>query len=96
MTVRVRAGDAFSQARRRLFFRKVLSFVTGQPPAGLLSFDEVRHKLKIHGQHYAGLQTIPLAAIAGSVGRYQEFNRAFLPTQEFIRERWMRVYEVAH
>jgi len=96
VAVRARAGDAFSQARRRVLFRKILSFFTGQRPAGLLSFDEVRHRLKIHGQHYAGVQTIPLAAIAGTVGRYQEFNRAFLPTQEFIRERWMRVYEVAH
>jgi uncharacterized protein (TIGR00730 family) len=96
VTVRAKAGDAFAQARRRVFFRKILSFFTGQPAAGLLSFDEVRRKLKIHGQHYAGVQTIPLATIAGSVGRYQEFNRAFLPTQEFIRERWMRVYEAAH
>lgn len=62
----------------------------------MLSFREVRAKLKIRGQYDAGLQTIPLDRIAGSVGRYQEFNRAFLPTQEFMRERWMRVYEVAH
>jgi uncharacterized protein (TIGR00730 family) len=96
VTVRVKAGDAFTQARRRVLFRRILSFFTGQPPAGLLSFDQVRHKLKIHGQHYAGLQTIPLEATAGSVGRYQEFNRAFLPTQEFIRERWMNVYAAAH
>jgi uncharacterized protein (TIGR00730 family) len=96
VTVRAKAGGAFTQARRRVFFRKILSFFTGQPPAGLLSFDEVRHKLKIHGQHYAGLQTIPLTAIAGTVGRYQEFNRAFLPTQEFVRERWMGVYAAVH
>jgi uncharacterized protein (TIGR00730 family) len=94
--VRVRADDAFSQARRRLFFGRILSFVTGHQPDGLLSFDQVRDKLKIRGQHYAGLHTIPLDKIVGSVGRYQEFNRAFLPTQEFVRERWKRVYEVAH
>jgi uncharacterized protein (TIGR00730 family) len=95
-SVRAKADDAFSQARRRVFFGRILSFFTGHQPNGLLSFDQVRDKLKIRGQHYAGLQTIPLARIVGSVGRYQEFNRAFLPTQEFIRERWKRVYEVAH
>jgi uncharacterized protein (TIGR00730 family) len=73
-----------------------MSFFTGHQPGDLLSFDQVRDKLKIRGQHDAGLQTIPLDKIVGSVGRYQEFNRAFLPTQEFVRERWKRVYEVAH
>jgi uncharacterized protein (TIGR00730 family) len=94
--MRVRADDAFTQARRRGLFRRVLEFFRGARSDSLLSFDEVRAKLKVRGQHYAGLQTIPLEAIAGSVGRYQEFNRAFLPAQEFIRERWKRVYEVAH
>jgi uncharacterized protein (TIGR00730 family) len=94
--VRQQADSAFSQARRRVFFRRVLSFFTGHPEEHLLSFDEVRDKLKIRGQHYAGIQTIPIDKIAGSVGRYQEFNRAFLPTQEFIRERWKGVYAAAH
>jgi len=94
--VRVKADEAFSQARRRVFFRRVLEFFTGHPSEGLLSFEQVRDKLKIRGQHYAGTQTIPLDKIVGSVGRYHEFDRAFLPTQEHIRERWKRVYEVAH
>lgn len=94
--MRHRADEAFSQARRRVFFRKVLSFFTGQQPGDLLSFEHVRDKLMLRGQHYAGIQTIPLAKIAGTVGRYHEFNRAFLPTQDHIRERWKRVYEAAH
>lgn len=94
--VRQQADAAFSQARRRAFFRRLWRFLTRQQEQGLLSFDEVRHKLKIRGQHYAGLQTIAIDQIAGSVGRYQEFNRAFLPTQEHIRERWKGIYEVAH
>ena len=95
-SMRVQADEAFSQARRRGLFRRILEFFRGAQPDSLLSFDEVRAKLKVRGQHYAGLQTIPLDSIAGSVGRYQEFNRAFLPAQDFIRERWKRVYEVAH
>jgi uncharacterized protein (TIGR00730 family) len=95
-SMRVQADEAFSQARRRGLFRRVLEFFRGTQPDSLLSFEEVRAKLKVRGQHYAGLQTIPLDSIAGSVGRYQEFNRAFLPAQEFIRERWKRIYQVAH
>lgn len=94
--VRQQADVAFSQARRRAFFRRLWHFLTRQQEQGLLSFEEVRHKLKIRGQHYTGIKAIPIDEIAGSVGRYQEFNRAFLPTQEHIRERWKRVYEVAH
>jgi uncharacterized protein (TIGR00730 family) len=62
----------------------------------LLSFEQVRDKLKVRAQHYAGVQTIPLDEIVGSVGRYHEFTRAFLPAREFVRERWKRVYEAAH
>ncbi len=95
-SVRIKADDAFTQARRRVFFHKILGFFTGHQPEQLLPFEQVRDKLKIRGQHYIGTQTIPIDKIVGSTGRYQEFNRAFLPTQEFIRERWKHIYEVAH
>jgi len=91
-----KADSAFTQLRRRAFFQRVLGFFTGHEPGGLLSFDEVRDKLQIRGQHYSGLQTIPLYQIIGTVGRYHEFNRAFLPTQEHIRARWKRIYQAAH
>jgi hypothetical protein len=94
--VRNKADSAFTQLRRRAFFQRVLDFLTGHSGPGLLSFDEVRDKLQIRGQHYVGLETIPLNRIIGSEGRYREFNRAFLPTREHIRERWKRVYQAAH
>jgi uncharacterized protein (TIGR00730 family) len=96
-SIRQEADNAFSQARRRVFFQRLWGFLTGhQQSEGLLSFSDVRHKLKIRGQRYLGVQTIPVDKIAGSTGRYSEFNRAFLPTQEFIRERWKGVYQAAH
>jgi hypothetical protein len=76
--------------------RRIVSFLTGQSSASLLSFDRVRDKLQIWDQHYGGVQNIPIAQIVASVGRYHEFDRAFLPTQEFIRERWKRIYQAAH
>jgi uncharacterized protein (TIGR00730 family) len=94
--LRLKADSAFSQARRRVFFQRVLGFFTGHEPDSLLSLQDVRQKLRIRGQHYAGIETIPIDKIVGSVGRYHEFNRAFLPTQDFVRERWKRVYEAAH
>ncbi|HSJ56686.1 MAG TPA: DUF4032 domain-containing protein [Anaerolineae bacterium] len=95
-SVRQKAEEAFTQARRRAFVQRIWHYVTRQPEDGLLSFDQVRDKLSIRGQHYVGLRSIPIEKVVGTVGRYQEFNRAFLPTQEHIRERWKRVYEAAH
>jgi len=89
------ANEAFSRARRRALWQGVLGFFKGKQAlrASLLSFDMVRDKLMIRGQHYAGLQTIPIGKIVGSVGRYQDFDRAFLPAQEYIRDRWRAVYQ---
>ena len=93
--MRFQADEAFSRARRRALWQGVLGFFQGKQAlrVSLLSFDAVRDKLKIRGQHHAGLQTIPLDKIVGSVGRYQDFDRAFLPAQDHIRDRWRAVYQ---
>jgi len=97
LAVRFQANEAFNRAHRRALWQAVLRLFTGREAlrARLLSFDAVRDKLRIRGQHYAGLQTIPLDKIVGSVGRYQDFDRAFLPAQAHIRERWRAVYQEA-
>ena len=66
-SVRQQAEVAFSQARRRVFFRRVVSFFTRHHEENLLSFEHVREKLQIRGQHYGGIQTIPIEKIAGNV-----------------------------
>ena len=93
--IRVQADFAFARALRRPFLHRVLNWIRGKHSGSLLQFDTVRDKLKIRGQHYVGLQTIPLDKIVGSVGRYGDFDRAFLPAQEHVRERWKTVYTVA-
>jgi hypothetical protein len=40
---------------------------------------------------YLGKQSVPLVQIVGSVGRYNEFTRTFLPRTASIRPRWERV-----
>jgi hypothetical protein len=57
----------------------------------LKPFDEVRRRLPTEAQHYAGMQEVPLDKILGSVGRYQDFDRAFLPKYSFMRSRWESV-----
>jgi hypothetical protein len=81
----------FDAARRRGFIQDMLSELSGRS-ADLLSFDSVREQLHLSeaGQD-SSLQEIPLDKIVGSVGRYRDFNRAFLPRTQIDPERWTRI-----
>ncbi|HEY3474269.1 MAG TPA: universal stress protein, partial [Anaerolineales bacterium] len=48
-------------------------------------------KLKLRIRTERGLQNIPLDAIVGSVGRYTDFTRTFLPRRAEDQERWTGV-----
>lgn len=80
----------FSAARLKAFFRSVLAFLLNQPNQ-LLSYDDVREKLRVGGPIYRGLRTVPVKNIVGSVNRYRDFDRAFLPTQTFTADRWIQI-----
>ncbi len=80
----------FYEARNKAAIRDILGRFTGESDQ-LLSFDEVRKQLKIQGSAERGLQDIPLDAIIGSVGRYTDFTRDFLPRSEVSPDRWARV-----
>jgi nucleotide-binding universal stress UspA family protein len=68
----------------------MLSHLTGKSTE-LLSFNEVSQKLKAGDAVEHGLQEIPLEAIVGSVARYEDFTRDFLPRRDSDKERWARV-----
>jgi len=57
----------------------------------LLAFDEILKHLSIKRQYDAGFQEIEIDAIIGSVNRYTDFDKAFLPRQKFTRSRWERI-----
>jgi len=80
----------FGAARLKAFFRDMLAFLRGQRN-DLLSYDEVREKLKIGGPIYRGVKTVRVDQIVGSVNRYRDFDRAFLPIQVHTAERWQKI-----
>ncbi len=59
--------------------------------AELLSYEEVRRSLRARERFSQQLEDIPLDAIIGSVGRYKDFTRSFLPKQESTKGRWTRI-----
>lgn len=77
----------FDAARRAAVMGDLLRHLRGRP-ADLLSFDEVREGLELRHLVDRGLREIPLASIVGTLGRAREFNRAFLPREESLRQRW--------
>jgi hypothetical protein len=83
-------AQAWKSARQAAFVQDVLAAFTGRP-ADLLQFEEVHQKLRLTNVHYLGLQDIPLDQIVGSVGRYQDFTRAFLPRRDNLKARWSQV-----
>ncbi len=83
--------NRFSSARQKAFFQEMFDHFRGKP-AELLSFDDIKHRLRLHEESYRGLQDIPLDKIVGSVGRYNDFTRRFFPKKNVARDRWSRVY----
>jgi len=67
-----------------------MAYLTGKS-TDLLSYEEVRRKLRARQSGTRKLEEIPLDAIVGSVGRYKDFTRSFLPRLDSDEKRWARV-----
>lgn len=80
----------FQRARFKAFLNQVWGALSGRPST-LLSYDEIKEKLRIGGPIYRGVKTVRLDQIAGSLNRYHEFDRAFLPISDKLAERWQSI-----
>ncbi len=84
----------FDRARLAAFVHDVLATVTGRP-ADLLPFEEVKARLRLKRLVDRGTVEVPLPKIVGTTDRGGEFNRAFLPRDESLRDRWEDVRDLA-
>lgn len=84
------AVQDFQSARKRASLEAVLVRMTGKTNE-LLSYEEVAEKLKLSSRVERGIQNIPIDSIVGSVGRYNDFTRTFLPRHDSDRDRWVGV-----
>ncbi len=80
----------FYDARLKAAMQEVLSRLTRKSNE-LISYDDVAEKLKLQARSDRGIHEIPIEAIVGSVGRYTDFTRTFLPRRADDQERWARV-----
>ena len=81
----------FRSARLKANLQSVLARLSGKEPTSLLSYDEVRRRLKGVESAQRRREEVPVDAIVGSVGRYSDFNRAFLPLRDSNQQRWTGV-----
>jgi hypothetical protein len=90
---RADAQDDFLRARRGQTVRRIgRRFGGGGDVDVILPFEEVVAELGRTGEHEAGLQTVPLDKIVGTVGREGGgFDRQFRPTSSQVRGRWERI-----
>ena len=80
----------FQEAHLKASLQEALARLTGKSNE-LLSYDEIAQKLKLRIRTDRGIHEIPVEAIVGSVGRYTDFTRTFLPRRPEDRDRWARV-----
>lgn len=80
---------AHNRARRGEMFARL-----GRKPTSLLPFEVLSGILKGYDAvQRPQSEMVPLDKIAGSVGRYRDFTRDFLPKSTSMAERWARVEE---
>lgn len=89
-TAKEQAARNFERAHWRAIIQDMLAIIRYEP-VDLLPFEEVRKKLRLGSNFYLGVQDIPLAQIVGSVSRYEDFTRTFMPRKINTRERWERI-----
>ena len=80
----------FQRALFRSFINRAWDSLVGQRTT-LLSYDDIKGKLHIGGPIYRGVQTVRVDQIAGSLNRYHEFDRVFLPASDKLATRWQNV-----
>ena len=82
----------FTRARRRARLRAVMARIRREhAPNRLLSFDDVRREHAANNRLYRGTRVVGVEEIVGSVGRWRDFDRSFLPARASVGHKWKRI-----
>ncbi|OHD11774.1 MAG: hypothetical protein A2086_12000 [Spirochaetes bacterium GWD1_27_9] len=92
MSIKEKTKEDFDRAYFEAMISRIFDRFQGEKDS-LLSFSEIMKFVKIKNQSYKGMQFVLIDDIVGSEGRYNDFNKKFLPKRRILRERWQRVDE---
>ena len=92
MTLNEQVERDFTRARRRARLRAAVASIRREHTSNrLLSFDDVRRERVANNRLYRGTRVVEVDEIVGSVGRWRDFDRSFLPTRASVGEKWKRI-----
>ena len=87
----------FTRARRRARLRALVALIRRDLASNrLLSFEVLRRDLGANNRLQRGTRVVEVDEIVGSVGRWDEFDRSFLPARASTGERWKRMDQAFH
>ena len=86
----LQAENDYQKALRQAFWRKARRWLD-LGCNDLLPFDELFQQLKKQPRTVLGMQTVSLAQIVGSTGRYRDFDLAFYPRHQTGDRRWINI-----
>lgn len=84
------AINEFFRARREAVIKDFIYKFIGAD-TDLIAFEDIRKRLNAIERPNTTLEDIPINSIVGSVNRYEDFSRTFLPRTLEDRDRWARV-----
>lgn len=87
---KLEAKEKYRRTAVRAQIADLFGLISGEN-TDLVSYDEVAKRLHAHQQISMGTQMVRLDRIVGSVGRYRDFTRTFLPRSGANAERWTRI-----
>jgi hypothetical protein len=85
--------DAFENARFKSMLTSLKYFLVGRNNE-LLSFDKLKKPLELYKQNYLGVKPVKVKDIVGSIDRYQDFDRYFLPKKAHLQRRWAKIHNL--
>jgi len=85
------ARSEFESARFKSLLNNLKFFISGKENE-LLSFEKVSRGLELYNQRYLGVKTVNIDDIVGSIDRYKDFDRYFLPKKAHLEHRWSNIY----
>jgi hypothetical protein len=80
----------FERARQKAFFHDLLAILKRQSNE-LVPYHEMRSRISPERESYRGIQTVAVNDIVGSVDRFRDFDRQFLPKHSHTSGRWKNI-----
>jgi len=83
----------FENARFKSLLNDLKYFLIGRNNE-LLSFERIKREFSLYKQRYLGIRTVKVDDIVGSLDRYRDFDRYFLPKKEHLQQRWAKIHNL--